>query len=163
MSWIQFFTEVGLWAIKIGAVGILIKVAINQYNRVVKQRDIALDKNLDLRFKSLKTHIDSGLGTLKNEIDALEKRVNQMSPSMEGASRVLGAEVARYERIINGLKVVLKKSDQKYSANKEEILRMQNTLSSMTEAIVSLNNKVATGQEIKTVDAAYVVSKVKKG
>jgi len=170
LAWVAFAKEAGLWLLKLGIIGILVKLAINQYARVVKQRDTALEKNLDLRFNGIKTHIDNGLGNLKCQIEsmskrlsALEIRVNNISPSMNVSAKAIGAEVERYERIINGLKAALKKSDHKFSANKEEILKMRRSLAKMTVAIVALNNKIAEGKEVKSVDSGAIVSKIKGG
>jgi len=170
LTWIDLIKESFLWVLKIGFFGIVVKLAIDQYARVIKQRDIALSKNLDLRFDGVKTHIDNGLKILKNNIDevkkrmcTLEKRVNALTPSMDISAKAIGNEVQRYERIINGLKAALKKSDHKFSAHKQEILEMRGTLAKMAEAIVSLNNKIAEGKTVKSVDSEAIVSKIKKG
>lgn len=169
MSWAELAKESLLWIVKLGIVGILIKLAMGHYSNVVKQRDKALDKNLDLRFDSIKQHIDHGLTGIKDKISSLEgklksleKRVDHMSPSMDTSAQAIRGEVHRYETVINGLKAALRKSDQKFAANKEDILKMQATLSKMTEAIVSLNNKVAAGRVVKPIDANAVVDQVKK-
>lgn len=154
--------------LKIGFVGILIKLALGQYTRVVKQRDDALSKNLDMRFEGVKTHINHSVESLKIKVEAvdsqvksMQKRIDMMKPSMDTSAKAIEDEVERYDKIIRGLKGALKKTDQKFSLNKVEMSKMQSTLSKVAEAIVTLNNRVAKGKIVKPVDANNIVNQAR--
>jgi SMC interacting uncharacterized protein involved in chromosome segregation len=147
------------WSTKLGILGFIIKLAYDQFRRIGKERDRLLEKNLDLRFAAFKVHLDTSVGGVKTDIESLETkitsieaRVNEAKPSIEYTAKAIEGEVHRYERIINGLKAVLKKSDVKFELYKGQLEDMEDRLHKIFKTIVSLNNKLADGKEIKRIE-----------